>query len=230
MPAARALPALRTPLQARSQDSLERMLEAAEALIAEQGFARATMAEIARRARSSVGAVYARFRDKDALLTCLHERFCARAVRSLESALAPERWEGVAAADAVRAVVAVLLRLDRDQGALVRAFVLQTGHDPAYAARAAEVGRVLSRRLRALLLARRDELGGADPETAIDFGVWLVLAHLDQRALYGDVETTERTPSARARRAELERVLLASLGSRDAPRPGRRGRTEPRRR
>ena len=59
---------VRPPQQARSQLTLSRILDATEAILAEKSWEDAGVAEIARRAGSSVGAFYSRFRDKDALL------------------------------------------------------------------------------------------------------------------------------------------------------------------
>ena len=63
---------IRPPQQARSQETLERLLDAAETLVAEKGFDDTPVAEVARRAGSSVGAFYTRFPDKDALLHALY--------------------------------------------------------------------------------------------------------------------------------------------------------------
>ena len=46
----------------------------AEALIAERGLGGLSIAEVVRRARSSVGSFYGRFGDKDGLLRALHAR------------------------------------------------------------------------------------------------------------------------------------------------------------
>ena len=80
------------PRQARSQQALQRLLDAAEALAAEKGLADASIPEIVRRGRSSVGGFYARFRDKNALLRALEERFFAELDGRLEALAAPERW------------------------------------------------------------------------------------------------------------------------------------------
>ena len=62
---------VRPPQQARSQETLHRILDAAEVLVAEKSFEDASVSEIVRRANSSVGAFYARFEDKDAVLRVL---------------------------------------------------------------------------------------------------------------------------------------------------------------
>src|SRR5262249_9156472 len=91
-------PRLRPPVQARSQATLDRLVRAAEGLLAEKRFDEATVAEIARRADSSVGAFYARFPDKEAFLDHFDERFFQNAREQWNVVLDPARWEGATAA------------------------------------------------------------------------------------------------------------------------------------
>ena len=62
------------PKQLRSQETLDRILTAAEGLLDEGTFDQATIAEVVRRAGTSVVAFYARFLDKQALLFTLEAR------------------------------------------------------------------------------------------------------------------------------------------------------------
>ena len=64
---------LKTPVQARSVASYERLVAATRAVLEEKSFDEATVAEIAARAGLTVGAFYARFEDKEALLRHLEE-------------------------------------------------------------------------------------------------------------------------------------------------------------
>ena len=82
------------PKQARSERTLYRLLDAAEALIAEKGLAEVSIPEIVRRARSSVGGFYARFRDKNELLRALEERFYRELSVRLDDLVDEERWSG----------------------------------------------------------------------------------------------------------------------------------------
>lgn len=66
------------PKQARSEQTLRRILEAAERLIGEKGLGDVSIPDIVREARSSVGGFYARFKDKNELLRALEERFFQR--------------------------------------------------------------------------------------------------------------------------------------------------------
>ena len=85
---------IRPARQARSLETHERILDAAEELIADKGFDDVPVAEIARRAGFSVGAVYARFRDKAALLHCLLERFASEVRATADAAFDPAPLAG----------------------------------------------------------------------------------------------------------------------------------------
>lgn len=56
---------------AKKEETRHRLLEAALSLVAEKGFANASVAEIAARAGVTTGAVYSNFRSKEALLLAL---------------------------------------------------------------------------------------------------------------------------------------------------------------
>src|SRR6185369_9797509 len=64
----------REPKQARSRHTLHRLLAAAEALLEHGGLEAATVPAIADAAGVSVGVIYRRFPDKDALLRAVYER------------------------------------------------------------------------------------------------------------------------------------------------------------
>jgi AcrR family transcriptional regulator len=61
--------------QARSRATRERLLDAAEIVFAEKGYDGAKISDIAEEAGVSVGAVYFRFKDKDALFFAIAESF-----------------------------------------------------------------------------------------------------------------------------------------------------------
>jgi AcrR family transcriptional regulator len=61
--------------QARSRATRERLLAAAEKVFAEKGYDGAKLSDIAEEAGVSVGAVYFRFKDKDALFLAIAESF-----------------------------------------------------------------------------------------------------------------------------------------------------------
>src|SRR5512143_476146 len=101
------------PKQARSERTLQRLLDAAEQLIAEKGHQAVSIPEIARRAHSSVGGFYARFRDKNELLRALEERHFIELMARVERLADPTRWAGAETAAIVEAGVSELVTITR---------------------------------------------------------------------------------------------------------------------
>lgn len=198
--------------QSRSQETLERILDAAEAVIAEKGFDKATVSEIVRRAKSSVGAMYARFSDKDALLSCLYERFYAEAVATADVAVDPVRWEGASIADIFGEVIPFLVHVYEQKAGLVRALIVRGSTDHDFAERGARLFQYISGRLSDLLMERRAEIGHPNPALAIDLGLRMVFDTLDQTTLGADIQRTNYPLSSSELSEELTRMFLGYLG------------------
>ena len=173
--------------QRRSQRTLVRLLDAAESELREKGYADASVADIAGRAGCSVGTVYRRFRDKTALLHALDERWAAAFRATMEDAVAPERWQGAPILEVLTGYIEFSLGQARERGALHRAALIMASRDASFAARQLQLASELHVRLRDLLLARRDEIGHADPALAVEFVLEqlrsMLLARLDGRPL-----------------------------------------------
>ena len=208
---------VRPPQQARSQETLERLLDAAEHLVAEKGFEDTPVAEVARRAGSSVGAFYARFPDKDALLHALYERYYEQAIATADAALDPARWEGARIPEILAAVVRFLVSIYREQAGLIRAFVVRNHSDAEFQARRERLSHYVNERLSALLLARREEIAHPQPERAAAFGLTLVFSTLESAMLFGELRSAALILSDDDLAAELARAYLAYLGATDAP-------------
>ncbi len=160
---------IRPPRQARSRQTFERLLDAAEEVIGEKGFEDAGVAEIAARAGLSVGAVYQRFRDKQALIQALLDRGAIEFRATLEAAVAESRWEGASIREILEGYLTFTLKAAKERLGLRRAQLGSALRDPASGQRLVEQHRELYVRLRALLLSRSGEIGHRDPELAIRF-------------------------------------------------------------
>lgn len=210
------------PKQARSELTLQRILDAAEALICEKGLADASVPEIVRRARSSVGGFYARFRDKDALLRALEERF-VREITARVAALADaRRWAHAPLPIIVAALGRELVSVVRERRNLIAAFLHRATRDPESLLEAVRFRAEVTRRVATLLLQRRDLLRHPDPELAIDLGVQFAFALMLQLVLVGEVRAAGRVLSDLELQREIERNFLAYIGAGPlgAPAPG----------
>jgi AcrR family transcriptional regulator len=203
---------IRPPRQARSQETLDRILDAAETLVAQKGFEDTPISEIVRRADSSVGAFYARFHDKEGLLHALYERYYEEAVATTDATLAPDRWEGAETSELIEAVIPFLVSIFRERRGLMRAFVVRNHTHPEFQARQQRLSHYVIARLSALLLERRGEIAHPDPERATRFGFMLVFSALETMILFGEMRDALLSFSDETLAAELTRSTLAYLG------------------
>ncbi len=209
---------IRPPQQARSQETLHRILDAAEALVAEKGFEDTPVAEIVRRADSSVGAFYARYPDKEALIHALYERYLEQAVATADAALDPERWSGAELEEIIDTVVRFLVSIYREHRGLIRSFVLRNHTHPEFQARRERLSHYVNERLATLLVARRASIAHPDPELAARFGLMIVFSALDNAILFGETRSGALALSDEVLAAELVRTYVAYLGARTGSR------------
>jgi AcrR family transcriptional regulator len=86
----------RQPMQARSRERVERILDAAAQLLAEDGYDAVKTNSIAKRAGVSIGSVYQFFPNRFAIFNALAERYRAKINVSLDRHLTPatiDSWE-----------------------------------------------------------------------------------------------------------------------------------------
>lgn len=118
-------PRLRIPKQARSLATLERFVDAALGLLESRAWDEIPVAEIVRAADASIGAFYARFADKDALLDLLAERYTAEIeafaaqLRTLPPGSEPGRER------TLRSLFKSLVRAHRRRAPVLRALALR---------------------------------------------------------------------------------------------------------
>ena len=74
------------PKQARSTESMQRILLALEQLLERKSFSEITMAEIEAQSGCGIATIYARFRDKDSILAALHESISERYKAGIDEA------------------------------------------------------------------------------------------------------------------------------------------------
>ena len=220
------------PKQERSERTLYRLLDAAEALIAEKGLAEVSIPEIVRRARSSVGGFYARFRDKNELLRALEERFYRELSARLDDLVDERRWRGAPTEAIVRALVAELVQVTRERRPLLAAFLARAVQDPFLREDSLRFRRRVTEQVRHLLATRSAEMSHPDPELAIDLGVQAAFAIMQEHLLLGETRVAGRRMSDALLERELTRLFLGYIGlagaspsrARGGPRPHANGR------
>jgi len=113
----------RKPSQRRSRESLRRMLEAAELVIAKYGIDGATLPRIAAAARMAPTSVYRRFRDKDGLIRAVFQRLSERTGAEIENQFVPEKGRSIGLVQFSRNVIVGMVAGYRQNAALSRAAI-----------------------------------------------------------------------------------------------------------
>jgi len=210
-----AIPRVRPPRQVRSQETLDRILDAAERVLDEKSFTEATVAEIMMRAGVTVGAFYRRFPDKDALLHFLDERFFQEVGERGHAVLDVERWRGASTADILTEVARAAVELYLTNRGVARSLFLRARVDPVVQTSARRVNAHFIERLQTLLLQpeRRGELTHPDPERAIALGFLMFIGALRETTVFGEVWPNHREIVGGALAEEMARLYLSYLGA-----------------
>ena len=211
-------------VQERGRSSLERLLTAAERTLETAGLEGATVPAIARRAGMSVGNVYKRFADKDALLRAVYERFFSEALASNAFALDPGTWEGIPTTEVVATLVTGMIEGYRSRRALIRGLLLyaQTHADAGFRARAEDLRLRSLGLFERLLRDRREDIGHPQPERAIRFVVMLIARALENAVMSdegGGMSSGDFLSHVPETAGELSRIVIGYLRVRGTERP-----------
>lgn len=160
------------PKQSRSRRTLERIVAAALEILSEDGPDGLTVNRVVKRAQSSVGSFYARFKGKDDLLDYLEERVWTGALERWTEALDSRDWSGVSLAEMAEGAVGLLIDAQRSRSRyLVAIDQAGPGQGRAYEQFQAQIVEGLSR----LFLERRSEIVHEDPDLAVHVALCAVL-------------------------------------------------------
>ncbi len=201
----------RPPQQSRSQETLDRILDAAEQVLAEKAFGEATLAEIMERAGVTVGAFYRRYPDKNALLRHLDERFFGEMQKKGNDILDPERWGNAGAREIIEEFTRQAVDVYTTRRGLLRSLFLRARTDTILQESALQVNEDFIRKLRLVLMPRRDQMGHPDPERAIELGFMMTIGALRELVVFGEIwpAPPSHTP---ALAVEVARMYCGYLG------------------
>lgn len=119
-------------MQERSRALRDKALACARELVLEGRYASTSMADIARAAGCSVGALYFRFHDKEALFASVVEVAMAQEVDALQACVAQGRYAGLPLRDTVdRCVQDYVAFVQRNEN-MIRALYQRSSDEPGY--------------------------------------------------------------------------------------------------
>lgn len=207
------------PKQARSQARFERMLDAAEQVIAERGFDRASVAEIMAKAGSSVGVFYQRFKTKDDLLRCLMARFTEESMATCDVVLAEEAWKGKSISAIIGRLVPFLITVYRERRGLIRALLRRASVDKPFRIDAHAAEQYVEDRLERLLMDRASEIHHPNPQMAVRLAYQMLRSTLNMLVLYELERRAGFDLDDRRLGKELSRAFLQLLDVEPTQRP-----------
>jgi AcrR family transcriptional regulator len=199
------------PRQKRSRESLERAVTAGVEVIVDLGWDGFTVAEVSRRAKVSVGSLYARFGSKEELFLAAQ----ARAIEVMEQEereyFDPARWADAGPREVVTGAIDGLVHNFERHGGVLRGLMRRAGRDDEVSQRGSLGASHMARSFSALVLTRREAIRQPDPEIAADMSYRMVFSALGRRIVYGDTFESQRPVPWDVFVAEQRRACLAYL-------------------
>jgi AcrR family transcriptional regulator len=183
---------IRPPKQRRSQESLDRVLQASIKLLEENGFDAFTIQDVSQRADVSVGAIYARFGNKESLLRAVHRHAMESIGAEAEAVAAADGRPGAPARDVIAAAVRTVAAIFRGNEELLRAFMHLGAVDDEIAARGSAASTDLAREFEETVLHHRDEITHSDPDKAVDVAFRMTYCTFARRVMYGPTFESDR--------------------------------------
>ncbi|HPU50786.1 MAG TPA: TetR/AcrR family transcriptional regulator [Burkholderiaceae bacterium] len=118
--------------QARSRLLRDRLIAKGRALVEARGFAATSMADIAQASSCSVGALYFRFRDKEALFDCVVESAMSPAMEDIRARAAAGHYDGLSVRETIAACVSDYVAFVRRNEGMIRAIYQRSLEDPRH--------------------------------------------------------------------------------------------------
>ena len=214
------------PQQARSRESLRKLLKAATEVLGQHGVDGTTIPRIARHAGLTPGAVYRRFRDKDELLETAILGILERQDERLKASMTPDMTARIPLEVFAEQIIGGMVVTYRANAALLRALrhFTQGRADTAFIRKAARLEIRAFERLVKLVLARRRDIRHPNPRTAVSLGLLMIVSTLYDLVVMpvSAKQWKDLLPKDdQALKRELTRAFLSYLEAEGKPRASR---------
>jgi AcrR family transcriptional regulator len=177
------MPKVRKPLepqQARSRESLRKLLKAAAEVLGQHGVEGTTIPRIADHAGLTPGAVYRRFHDKDALLETVILGILERQDERVKTGMSPEAAARIPIEVLAEQLIGGMVVTYRANAPLLRAMrqFVQGRHNTPFWKKAIKLEVRSYERVLDLFLAHAKSIDHADPRMAVSLGLMMVISTL----------------------------------------------------
>ncbi|MGV9713745.1 TetR/AcrR family transcriptional regulator [Gordonia sp. NPDC003424] len=181
---------IRPPLQRRSREGWERILNAGVALLEDEGYDGFTIAALCERADVPPRALYARADTKDALFLAVYDHGMARLRADYDLLTGAADWSSISPEDAVAQIVQGLVQFFDQHARLLRSVVLISGMHPEVTRRGSLYSQELSGIVCSLLRQTGAGSNQPDPDLAVRAAFNAIFSTLVFRIAYGPDFTT----------------------------------------
>jgi AcrR family transcriptional regulator len=205
------------PQQDRSRESFRKLMKAAAEVLGQRGVEGTTIPRIAHHAGLTPGAVYRRFRDKDALLETVILGILQRQDERLRSVLTPAMARQIPLQLFAEQVINTMLISYRASAGLLRGIrqFVQARRNTVFYRRIVSLEYRSYRYLVELFLARRKEIKHPNPKRAVSFALMMLSSSLIELILVDhDLSNWRQVipKDAQSLKRELLRSFLSYLG------------------
>jgi AcrR family transcriptional regulator len=205
------------PQQARSRESLGKLLKAAIEVLGQHGLAGTTIPRIAAHAGLTPGAVYRRFRNKEVLLETAILRVFEDQDKVLRLSFSAEATAGIPLPTLAEQVINSLVISYRVNARLLRALrqFLQENEGTPFWKKASKLEVRTFEYLVAIFVANQSEIKHTDPRSAVALGLVMIIGTLWEVAVNpGDVKLWKGLlpKDDRSLKRELVHSFLGYLG------------------
>ena len=192
------------PLQARSQATLDRIVEATESLLQTNTLRQISIAQIVALSKTSTGSFYARFKNKESLLPALYCRYEASLDKELE---AFETNEADSLEAAIDSVVDFIVKFFSRRKNLLRALAIYVREAPEAVDHESRIVRQSQFSvIHKSLLRFSKEIQHSNPERAIQLAIYMITCLCRDQILFA---SSTHAASVAAGDDELKRETAA---------------------
>jgi AcrR family transcriptional regulator len=197
------------PKQARSTESMQRILAALEKLLETKPFDAITISDIEAYSGCGIATIYARFKDKNSILAALHESLRDKLIARIDEQTDLARWADASLEHATYAICRGLVAFHSRNRNLMRAVLVLD--DREVYQRAADIIRHAVTRIQAVVV----HCAGIDADAfarELDVGIRAAYALLHQRLLFLPISPGRSMADERAFAADLALVIRCCVG------------------
>lgn len=162
----------RPPQQKRSRETLARIVETTKTLLAEHGFDGLTLQLVSQVSGVSIGAMYARFENKDQLIRHVHEVLVHTIDAEHEALFARPQWKDMPLERMVPEFFDALAEILRRHAPLLRPMMMRAVDDPVIAERGGASYQLFYERALEVLSFKIAEVDAPDAEERLRFALF----------------------------------------------------------